>query len=81
MKTPFDVYSLPSNNHIFGKKKSIKKYVEIKTKKADKNSPVFKALWGLPPSLTRTKKVPIIDMIIPVAAMNNGKITALISLP
>ena len=44
MKTPFDVYSLPSNNHIFGKKKSIKKYVEIKTKKADKNSPVFKAL-------------------------------------
>ena len=45
------------------------------------NSPKFKALWGSPPSLTLTKKVPIIDIIIPEAAINKGSNTALISIP
>ena len=42
----------------------------------DPNSPRFKALCGLPPSFTFTKKVPIIDITIPTAANTNGKYTA-----
>ena len=43
--------------------------------RADKNSPKLSALWGLPPSFTFTKKVPIIEHKIPVAARTRGKIT------
>ena len=45
------------------------------------NSPLFSAFWGSPPSLTRTRKVPIIDIIIPEAAISKGNITKLISNP
>ncbi len=40
---------------------------------AEPNSPKFRAVCGEPPSFTRTKKVPIIDITIPTAAKANGR--------
>ena len=40
----------------------------VNIKAADKNSPKFNALWGLPPSLTFTKNVPTIEHKIPVVS-------------
>ena len=42
-------------------------------------TPIFSAVWGLPPSLVFTKKVPNIETKIPDAAKNNGKNTRLFS--
>ena len=81
MKTPFEVYSISLKTHDSGSKYCIKKYVTAIINPADINSPIFKALWGSPPSFTLTKKVPIIDIIIPEAAINNGSNTAFISIP
>ena len=66
------------NTHDSGSKFWIKKNVVTNIKKADRNSPVLRALWGSPPSLTLTKKVPTIDIIIPAAAMKSGSNTAFI---
>ena len=52
------------------------KYEAITIKPAEPNSPIFKALCGLPPSFTRTKNVPIMDIIIPTAASTKGRYTA-----
>ena len=37
------------------------------------NSPVFRAFWGSPPSLTFTKNVPKIDVTIPIAPRIRGR--------
>ena len=42
-------------------------------------TPILSAVWGLPPSLVFTKKVPNIETKIPDAAKNNGKNTRLFS--
>ena len=81
MKTPTEVYSVPLKTQDSGSKYWIKNQVMAIINPAETNSPIFKALWGSPPSLTFTKKVPIIDMMIPDAAINNGSNTALISIP
>ena len=45
--------------------------------KALPNSPLFRAFWGSPPSFTETMKVPIIETMIPDAAMSRGSNTKL----
>ena len=67
--------------HDSGSKFWISRNVTIAINTADINSPAFNALCGLPPSFTLTKKVPIIDIIIPEAAINSGSKTALSSTP
>ena len=67
--------------HDSGKKKSMRKYVATIINPAETNSPVFNAACGLPPSLTLTKNVPIIDIIIPVDAIKSGSKIAFVSPP
>jgi hypothetical protein len=50
-------------------------YEAINIKIAAAKVPVFNPFWGFPPSFTLTKKVPIIETIIPAAARNKGRIT------
>ena len=52
------------------------KYDATNISPAEPNSPKFKAACGDPPSLTFTKKVPIIDITIPTAANTKGRYTA-----
>ena len=67
---------VPSNVHDAGNIMSIIKKDANNIKPAEPNSPTFNAVCGFPPSFTFTKKVPIIDMIIPIEANTNGKYTA-----
>jgi hypothetical protein len=58
-----------------GIKLVIKKYITATITADEPNSPIFKALCGLPPSFTDTIKVPIIDTKIPDPAIYSGNIT------
>ncbi len=70
------VYSIPENVHVSGSIHWMMKKEATNITAADKNSPMFNALCGSPPSLTRTKKVPKIEVKIPVPARTKGSITA-----
>ena len=74
-KTPKFVYELSPRVNELGKRFEIKKYITAIIIADEPNSPIFNAFCGLPPSLTETRNVPIIETIIPEDAITNGNIT------
>src|SRR6056297_464682 len=75
-KTPILEYVTPLNVQLSGSIQLIIKNEATSIRAADRNSPRFKAFCGSPPSFTRTKKVPKIDVKIPTPARTKGRITA-----